>query len=150
MGGFDALLALGMEVYPADTAGTLVKADIIEPLKACAGNGAYAVVWDKEMLFPAHEDVLALRQVWNVQVALASCLAERSERIKLGPVLQVHFVRRAPVLMFSEKGVFRANYLAFEVRREGWMVFRESCFARCVSSRCTARWFEGFAPCIRK
>jgi hypothetical protein len=100
-----ALLALSMEVNPTNAPTALVEADIIEALEARASDGAHAVVRDEEVLLPAHEDVLALRQVRDVQVAFARGLAEGPEGLELGPVLQVYFVRRAPVLVLRQKGV---------------------------------------------
>lgn len=54
------LLALGVEVDPADAAVTLVEANVIEALEAGARNRLDAVVRNQEVLFPAHEDVLTL------------------------------------------------------------------------------------------
>lgn len=55
-----ALLALRMEVNPTHAPNTLVKADIVEPLKARPRNRAHPMVRDEKVLLPAHEDVLAL------------------------------------------------------------------------------------------
>jgi hypothetical protein len=112
-----------MEVNPAHAPNPLVKADIIEALETRPRNRAYPVVRDEEVLLPAHEDVLSLRQVGDVQVPPPRSLAEGPERLELRPVLQVHFVRRAPVVVLGEEGVLRPDDLALEVGRQGWVVF---------------------------
>ena len=106
-----------MKINPAHAPAALVKADVIKPLEARARDRPHAVVGDEEVLLPAHEDVLALREVRDVQVALARGLGEGAEGLELGPVLEVDLVGRAPVFVLGEEGVFGADDLAFEVGR---------------------------------
>lgn len=49
-----------MEVNSTDCPLHLVEANIVESLEAGARNGPHPVVWHEEMLFPPHENVLAL------------------------------------------------------------------------------------------
>lgn len=95
----------------------LVKADIVKPLEARPADRAHAMVREQEVFLPAHEDVLALGDVGEVEVALAGLFLQGAEGRELGPVLEVHLVGRAPVLVLREEGVFRADDLAFEVGR---------------------------------
>ena len=109
------LLALGMEVNPTNTPITLIKTNIIKPFETGARDRLDAVVRHKEVLFPAHEDVLALLVV-----------LERERRRFFGrfgqgppggearPVLQVDFFRRAPGGVGGFEEVFGADDFAFE------------------------------------
>ena len=58
------LLAFGVEIYPAHLALPLVEANVVKPFETGAVEGGHAVVGHEEVLLPAHEDVLALREVW--------------------------------------------------------------------------------------
>lgn len=86
------LLALRVEVDPAHGSFTLVEADVVEALKTRAADGAHAVVRHQEVFFPAHKDVLTLRQVRDVEIALPSLFLEGSEGFEFRPVLQVDLV----------------------------------------------------------
>lgn len=146
-----ALLALRMEVNPAHAPTPLVKADIIEALKARPRNRAHPMVRDEEVLLPAHEDVFALRQVGDVEVPPPRSLAEGPERLELRPVLQVHFVRRAPVVVLGEEGVLRPDDLALKVCRQGWVVFCQACPRVWLASIMKFReWLREMVPCMRR
>jgi hypothetical protein len=56
----NSLLALRVEVDTTDPTLDLIEADVIEPLKRRTLDTTQLVVWNKEVLFPAHEDVLLL------------------------------------------------------------------------------------------
>ena len=52
-----------MKVYSTDRPFPHIEADVVEALEAGTADSPYAVVWHKEMLLPAHEDVFALTQI---------------------------------------------------------------------------------------
>ncbi len=79
------------------------------------------------MFLPPHKDILSLSHSGDVKVALPSLLLKWPESGEFSPVLQIDFVGRTPVLVLSEKRVFRANDLAFKIGGEGWVVFGQSC-----------------------
>jgi hypothetical protein len=112
-----------MEVNPANRPLNLVEADVIEALETGPTDRSHPVIWNQEVFLPPHEYVLSLRHSGDVKVALPGLLLKWPESGEFGPVLQIYFISRAPVLMLSEKCVFRANDLSFEVCSEGWVVF---------------------------
>lgn len=59
------LLALGVEVNPTDTPVALVEADVVEALETRARDRLDPVVGHEKVLFPAHENVLALLVVFE-------------------------------------------------------------------------------------
>jgi hypothetical protein len=108
------------------------------------------MVREEEVFLPAHEDVLALRDVRDVEVALAGLSLEGTEGLELGPVLEVDLVGRAPVFVLGEEGVFGADDFAFEVGRERWVVFGEACVGMWLAlgmARSRGGWG---APCMRR
>jgi len=139
-----------MEVYPAYGPLTLVEADVVEALKAGAADRAHAMVGEEEVFLPAHEDVLALRHVGDVEVALAGLFLEGAEGLELGPVLQVDLVGRAPVFVLGEEGVFGADDFAFEVGCEGWVVFCEACVEQLLALGMSKSRGGCGAPCMRR
>jgi len=62
------LLAFRMEIYSAYFSSNLVKADVIEAFKACAGNRPNPVIRDEEVFLPSHEYVFSLREVFVAEV----------------------------------------------------------------------------------
>lgn len=141
-----------MKVNSAHAPTPLVKADIIEALKTRPCNRAHPVIRDEEVLLPAHEDVLALRQVGDVQVPPPRSSAEGAKRLELRPVLQVHLVRRAPVVVLRQKRVLRSDDLALKVRRQGWVVFCEAWPRVGLASimYVVRKMAWGVAPCMRR
>ena len=115
-----------MEVDPADGAVDLVEADVVEALEAGADDVAHAVVRDQEGFLPAHEDVLALVEVLVLELRVAGLLAQGPEGGEARPVLHVGPLRRAPFLVVRAEGVFGPDDLAFEVGRQGGVVFGQA------------------------
>lgn len=56
----DLLLALCVEIYPADRPHDLIKADVVETLETCSRDCPYTMIRNQEMLLPSHEYVLSL------------------------------------------------------------------------------------------
>jgi hypothetical protein len=108
----------------------LVEADVIESFETGTAERAYTVVGDQELLLPPHEDILTLRQAWDLEVQLPGVLVVWAEGGKFGPVLEVYQVRRAPVWMLGEEGVFGANELSFKIGREGRVIVRQACLTQ--------------------
>lgn len=103
-----------MEVDAVDVARHLVEADVVEAFEAGAGDLAHAVVGHEEGFLPAHEDVLALGGVLEVEVGLLGLLREGPPGGEAGPVLHVGLVGGAPGGVAGLEGVFRTNDFAFE------------------------------------
>ena len=57
-----------MKVYPAHRPLDLIEANVVKPLKTGTHDLPHAVVWHKEGLLPAHEDVLTLQAIFIVEV----------------------------------------------------------------------------------
>lgn len=120
--GAHLLFALGVEVYPAHLPFHLVEADVVEAFEACASYRPNAMVGNQEMLLPSHKNVLSLRNVVDGHRALSCLFLEWPKGIELGPMAEIHLVIGAPVLVFSEKAILRANDLALEVGCERGVV----------------------------
>jgi len=111
----NSLLALGMEVNPAHGPCHLIETDIVKSLETGAHDLTHAVVRHQKRLFPAHEDVFALRVVLVVEVWFLGRFGQRAPGGKAGPVLHVGFVGGAPGCVAGLEGVFGADDFAFEV-----------------------------------
>lgn len=53
--GIGLLFALGVEIDAFDITRHLMEADVVKPLEARPTYRPHTMVWDKEVLFPAHE-----------------------------------------------------------------------------------------------
>lgn len=62
------LLTLGMEVDSTHTPGTLVETDVVEAFKASSCYRLDAVIRDKEVFFPAHEEVFSFKIVLQCEI----------------------------------------------------------------------------------
>lgn len=120
------LFALGMEVDSANFALELVEANVVEALKAGTCYGAHPVVGHEEVLLPAHEDVLPLRNVPDVDGTLARLLFQRAEGRKLLPVVEVNAVCGAPSIVIRDEVVLCADDLALKVRRQRRVVLGQA------------------------
>ena len=120
-----SLLAFRMKVYPAHLPLELVEANVVEALKARSSDGSHAVVRNQEVLFPAHEDVLSLRDVMYSNASLSSLLVKRSKGAELAPVAHVRLVAGSPVFVQRLETILGANDLALEEGRERWMILGE-------------------------
>lgn len=58
------------------------------------------------MLLPPHEDIFSLRYIVDEDRPPACLLLERSEGIKLGPVVEIDLLVGAPVFMFGKEAIF--------------------------------------------
>jgi hypothetical protein len=63
-------------------------------------------------------------------------------------MLKINLIRRSPILVLCEEGIFRADYFPFEVSGQGRMVFSEAC--PCVSIIPLAKGYREDLPCMRK
>jgi hypothetical protein len=63
-----SLLALSMEIDTLDAARDLVKADIVETFETRTADRSHAVIWHKEVLFPAHKKMLFLLPILRDQL----------------------------------------------------------------------------------
>ena len=126
IGGMDLLLALGVKVYALDAARDLVEGDVVEPFEAGSADGLYSVVWNQEVLFPAHEQVLLLHPVFGDGI-----WSRRGFGGLVGweprPVLPVDLLVRAPLRMLRYEVVLVADDLAFEVGGQAGVVVRQAC-----------------------
>ena len=116
-----------MEVDAAHSARHLVETDVVEPLKAGAGDGAYAMVGHEEVFLPSHKDVFALGEVAICKVRSFRLLGERSPRREPGPVVHVSFLCGTPRLVTSLERMLGANDFSFEKCRQGRMILRKTC-----------------------
>ncbi len=121
------LLALRVKVDAAHSPGYLVKAYIVEPLEACAGDRPNTMIWYQEILLPPHEDILPLREILVVEVCLLRLFSQGTPRRKSRPVLHVRLLGCAPGFVLRLESMFGANDLAFEVGGESRMIFRQAC-----------------------
>lgn len=103
-----------MEVDAAHGSRHLVETDVVEPLKAGAGDSAHAMVGYKEVFFPSHKDVLALGEVPICKVCSFRLLGQGSPRREPGPVVHVGFLCGAPCLITSLESMLGANDLSFK------------------------------------
>ena len=120
------LLALRMEVYPADGSLHLVEADIVEPFKARTGNGPYAMIRDEEVFLSSHEDVFPLGEVAVGEIGSFGLLGQRAPGRESGPMVHIGLLRCSPCLVSSLEGVLRSDDFAFEERRQSRMILREA------------------------
>lgn len=114
-----------MEVNPTDTAGHLVKADVVKPFEARPGYGADSVIRYQEVLLPSHEYVFSLRIILIAEIGYTRLARQRFPCRESAPVLHVGFLRRTPLLMPGLEGVLGANDLALKVCGEGWVIVGE-------------------------
>lgn len=109
-------LALAVEIYTIDLALNLIKANIIKPLETGARDSPHAMVWNKEVFLPAHEDVLALGDVFNkYRRPPAGLLGVGSKGREFGPMRQVRLVIGTPSVVLGHEAVLAANDFALEV-----------------------------------
>jgi len=132
--GSTILLALGMEIYAANSTLALIEADIVKALKARAANSSYTVIRYQEVFLPPHKYILSLCQTLNVNVPFTRLLLEWTKGIKLGPMLQINFISRPPVFVLCEERILGADNLAFEICSKSWVVLGEACGMRCAIS----------------
>lgn len=57
-----------MEVNPTDTAGHLIKADVVKAFETRSGYGADTVIRYQEVLLPPHEYIFSLRVVLVTEI----------------------------------------------------------------------------------
>lgn len=101
----------------------LIKTYIVKPLETRATDRSHPVIWDQEVLLPAHEDVFALGDVLDDDRGALACLPRvRPERGELGPMRYIRLVIGAPALVLGHEAIFVADDLALEVRRQRGMV----------------------------
>lgn len=108
------LLTLRMEINPTNTPINLIKTNVIKPLETGARDRLDAVVRHEEVLFPAHEDVLALLVVFQREGGRFGGFGERAPGWEARPVLQVDFFGGAPGGVGGFEEVFGADDFAFE------------------------------------
>lgn len=119
----NTLFAFRVKVNTAYFTLDLVEANVVEALKAGTRYRANSMVWNQEVLFPAHKDGFSLGSISNGDRSLASLFLERTESRELGPMTQIDLAIRAPVLVLRVETVFGTNDFALEICREGGMVF---------------------------
>lgn len=123
----DELLALCMEIYPADCSFNLVEADVVEPFEARPRDSPHAMIRDEEVFFPPHEDVFSLGEIAVREVGSLSLFSQRAPGRKPRPVIHVSPLRCAPFFVTGLEGVFGSNDFSFEERRQGRVIFRKAC-----------------------
>ena len=117
-----------MEVYPTNSTSNLVETYVVKALEACSAYFAYTMVRHKEILFPAHENVLALGAVLILEVGIChSAVTKWTPGGKAIPVLHIDPSRCTPILVFRLESVLWSDDFSFKVGRQGWVIFCESC-----------------------
>ena len=114
--GIDILFAARVEVDSRYRAITLVEADVVEAFKTSSSDGFDLVIWDQEVLFPSHKQMLALCVVLACEVGRFGVLSKRFPGWETSPMLHVNLFCRAPFWMCSAERVFSTDDLAFEIR----------------------------------
>lgn len=114
-GTANLLLAPAVEVNPTNLAPDLVETDVVKALKARPIDRPHPVIGHEEMLLPAHEDRLLVRQIHGNIATLTRLLLERPEGGELSPMREIDLVRRSPRRVLRDEAVFRADYLALEI-----------------------------------
>ncbi len=56
----DSLLALCVEIDPANSSLNLIEANIVEPFEARTTDCSNSMIGNQEVLLPSHEDVFSL------------------------------------------------------------------------------------------
>lgn len=118
----DILFAARVKVDPRHGAIALVEADVVEALETSSSNGLDLVIWDQEVFFPSHKQMLALCVVLACEIGRFGVLSKRFPGRETGPVLHVDLFCRAPFWMRSAERVFGTNDFAFEIRGQRRMV----------------------------
>lgn len=111
----DSLLALSVKVNALYATGHLIEANVVEAFETCATDGAHAMVWHQEVLFPAHKQMFLLHPVLGHQFRTRGVFREWFVRGEACPVLAINLLVGAPFRMLCYKGVFAADYLALKV-----------------------------------
>lgn len=122
-----------MEIHAAYRSLYLVKADIVETLKAGARDCPDPMVRDEEILLPSHEHVLTLGKVAVCEIGSFGLLGQRLPRRKPRPVVYVRFLIGAPCFVAGLERVLGADDFSFEERGQGGMVFCEACIMKITS-----------------
>ena len=123
-----SLVRFGVVIDSRDSAMNLIEADVIESLKAGTSDLAYTVIWDQELLFPAHKHVFAIAAILVVKISrLLGLLAHRTPGGEPCPSFHVVFIGGTPVLVARLKGVFWADDLALKACGEGRMFRSQAC-----------------------
>lgn len=115
-----------MEIDATDFPFDLVKADIVKPLKAGSVNGPNAVIGDKKVFFPPHENVVLLSHVWYNNWPFSGLLLVWSKCREFAPMAEIHLGIRTPIFMLGKKVILGADYLALEICSEGGMILGET------------------------
>ena len=129
----DILLALGVEINAAHSAGALVEANVVEAFKARSRDRLDLVVGHKKVLLPSHEQVLFLGKIPEGEAWGLCLLGQWSPRLESRPVLHINLFRRAPLGMCCFERVLVPYNLALKIGGQGWVVVREACFASVCS-----------------
>lgn len=90
------LFALCVKIDPGDGSLDLVKTDVVEALETGTGYCAHAMVGDKEVLLPAHEDMIALGEISIGEIRFLGLSGQRSPCGKPRPVVHICFLGRTP------------------------------------------------------
>jgi hypothetical protein len=117
------LLALSMEVDALNTARNLVKANVVEALKARTTYRLDPMIRNQEVLLPAHKKVFFLHPVLCHEFRARRVFRERLVGRESSPVLSVDFLVGAPFRMLGYESVLASDDFAFEVGGQAGVVF---------------------------
>jgi hypothetical protein len=120
------LLALGMEVNPAYRTSYLIEADVIKSFKTGPRDCANSMVWYEKILLPSHEDVFPLRIILETEIWPLGLFGQRSPGWEATPMLHIDLLIRTPFSVTCLKGIFCADYFAFEIGGKRGMIIREA------------------------
>lgn len=115
-----------MKVYPTNSAFNLVEANIVESLETRSRYSPHPMIRNEEIFFPPHEHVLSLREIAVGEVGSLGMLCQRTKCWEPCPVRHISLLSRTPCLIPSYESMLGANYLAFEERRQGRKIIRET------------------------
>ena len=118
----DLLLALSMEVDAFNAARHLIKADIVEALETCAAYCPDSVIRHKEILFPAHEEMLLVHPVLGHQLGARQVLGQRLISRESSPMLAVNLLVGAPFRMLCNERVLASDDFTLKVRGQAGMI----------------------------
>lgn len=113
--GFDLLLTLRVEIDSADPPLDLIVADVVKPFEARAGDRPDPVVGDQKVLFPPHEDVLAIPPPFEREIVLLGFVFQGLKGGEALPVALVDLFGGTPVRMLGDEGVGGTNEFALEI-----------------------------------
>ena len=118
------LFTLRMEIDAANCPFYLIKANIVETLKACSGYCSYSMIGNKEVLFPSHKDVFALKNVAVREIRSFCLFCQGPPGRKTRPMVHIDFLCGTPCFMSGLKCMLISDDFSFEESRQCRVILR--------------------------